>query len=91
MSNAKTEARKAARADLYGELYNPDDFDTVVDAYEAALEKAGLVLVPREPTEAMLDASGAEDGGEWYFGEKGAAHKAMRQAYRAMIAAAEPK
>jgi hypothetical protein len=88
MSNAKAEARKAARADLYGELYNPDDFDTVVDAYEAALEKAGLVMVPREATEAMLEAFRKACYG--YF-DIDLYCPLPEEAYRAMIAAAEGK
>jgi hypothetical protein len=85
MMDAKTKARKAAlkvirNQEIEGEHLSENTFDTAIDAFEAALESAGLVLVPREPTEAMLDV--AEN---WNTRGTG------REIYRAMIEAASGK
>ena len=63
--------------------------NAAIDAYAAALEKTHE-LVPREPTEAMLEAG-------WFIiscrhPDQGAMPRGTEgEAYRAMIAAAEPK
>ena len=49
-----------------------------IEAHETALADAGLVIVPREPTEAMLRASRSVDYEE----------KSRSNSYRAMIRAA---
>lgn len=108
MIDAKAEARKAAceAVDhiLPGEAaqYIGADFlaDAAIDAYEAALEKAGLVLVPREITDAMWEAGaglfpsleevekGIHEQGEDIFYE---VIPGPSEIWDAMIAAAEPK
>ena len=62
--------------------------NAAIDAYEAALESAGLVLVPRDPTEAMLEAG---DKVLWHDVDLQLTHEVWERVYRAMIAAAEPK
>lgn len=73
--------------------------DAAIDAYRAALAAEGLCMVPREPTQAMLDAVVAfptalvaERNDPHYTAQMQAATTAERllaaQRYRAMIEAA---
>ncbi len=59
--------------------YWPDMARAVIKAHLTALQEAGFVVVPREPTEAMVAAAEAT-GDHWYFDES----------WAAMIAASEP-
>lgn len=59
-------------------------FELEARAALSALEAAGYVVVPREPTAAMIDAGGTEDG-EWNPNNSAAC---CRESYKAMIAAA---
>lgn len=61
--------------------------DAVIETYEAALKAAGYVIVPREPTEAMVEAG-------WFViscqhPAQGSMSRGVEaEAYRAMIEAA---
>ena len=55
-----------------------------IEAHEKALEAQGLVIVPREPTDEMLEADDQKDG-------RGYASGYYREVWQAMLAALEGK
>lgn len=63
------------------------DFDPA--AFRRALAEHGMVVVPREPTEAMLDAAVTADRPMGRY--RATIGEILRIEYRAMIAAAEGK
>jgi hypothetical protein len=71
-----------SRRDVMQYLDNEEDCDGLADAALAAIKEAGFVVVPAEPTEAMVEA-GAKDFGGDLVTTRGAS-----DIYRAMIEAA---
>lgn len=66
----------------------PEEADDCADEVMIALERAGLVIVPREPTEAMQVTGAAvwrDVTGQ--TGRPGDMHPVTAAAYRAMISA----
>jgi hypothetical protein len=55
------------------------DYDGIPDAFERALSQAGWVIVPREPSEAMIDRGVTSFGSGMKWGE------IVSCIYRAMI------
>lgn len=80
-------ARAATDACLAGEYVSSSVIDAAISAYEAKLGESGLVLVPREPTEAMLDAAVAAL--ERHTSET--EYSTPLAVYRAMLAATSPQ
>ena len=64
------------------------EFERDADAIITALSAQGLVIVPREPSEAMQDAliEAVKDG----ITINDDAHRTARHAYRAIVATATP-
>lgn len=62
----------------------PESADAIARAIATALQAEGMTVVPREPTEAMLEA-GEEADAMYYEGRTQTA-----QIYKAMLAAALP-
>lgn len=102
MSDAKAEALEAALKAANGPtVESMDDYipgsaiKDAIDAYEAALESAGLVLVPRDalrPTTMMDLVSATPVTPEALIRLQGEFSDALaRHVAGAMIAAAEPK
>jgi hypothetical protein len=77
----RRQARKAAR-DAFDAV---ERWDAAIDAYEAALEAAGYVFVPREATRDMTLAWAIKSPA---FPGTGAAHQHAREVWSIMIDAA---
>jgi hypothetical protein len=69
---------KPSARDVIGQCLWHHATTPTADAILAALRAAGYVVVPSEPTEAMVQAAAKQCGGGFY-----------RQPYRAMLSAAE--
>ena len=75
------EVMARAMVGYIGELSDFEDHREAAQAALQALSEAGYVVVPKEPTEAMIEAERALHG---YSGDRTAS------AYRAMISAVAP-
>ncbi len=57
MSNWREEVAEVLQAVARDGLPEPRDLDVALDAIECSIMPAGTVLVPREPTEAMVKSA----------------------------------
>lgn len=86
MTAAFTAGYELGKNEGYSEGYK-----AAIAAHEKALEAEGLVIVPREPTEAMVN-KGSEGLDAYYHGSKDAEfHGSITACYKAMLAALEGK
>lgn len=89
-----TRAIYEAHGDVWPTLAGRDDTlscriaRTEAQAVITALHDAGMVVVPREPTEAMLNV---DVGRTYHADEPGRLQNTRRDIYRAMITAGEEK
>ena len=85
-TKAVMEHRQAKGGDAYPPIYHAEE---EVTAALTAITEAGMVVVPREPTEGMIAAGKEQMSKAWDFDFSKTPESETPKVYKAMLAAAE--